>query len=84
MERDMGRFRHPHALRGFVYTSKGAFAVVRGIVEAPDAVGESFGWLRADEHDVPVDPPSDGAARLAGASSMELGSDRALRARLPH
>jgi hypothetical protein len=49
----MGRFRHPHAVRGFVYTSKGAFAVVRGIVEAPDAVGESFGWVRVDEDDLP-------------------------------
>jgi hypothetical protein len=52
LERHMGRFRHPHALRGFVYTSKGAFAVVRGIVEAPDEVGESFGWVRVDESDV--------------------------------
>jgi hypothetical protein len=50
----MARFRHPHAVRGFVYTSKGAFAVVRGIVEAPDAVGESLGWVRVDEHDVPA------------------------------
>ena len=47
----MGWFRHPHAVRGFVYTSKGAFEVVRGVVEAPDEVGESFGWVRVDEDD---------------------------------
>jgi hypothetical protein len=52
LERHMGRFRHPHASRGFVYTSKGAFAVVRGVVEAPDEVGELFGWVRVDESDV--------------------------------
>ena len=45
----MGRFRHPHLVRGFVYTPNGAFAIVRGIVEVPDAVGESLGWLRAEE-----------------------------------
>src|SRR5690242_12710667 len=44
VERHMGRFRHPHARRGFIYTSKGAFAVVRGIVEVPNDVGEAFGW----------------------------------------
>ena len=50
----MGRFRHPHLVRGFVYTPKGAFAIVRGIIEVPDAVGESLGWIRVDEHEVAV------------------------------
>jgi hypothetical protein len=50
----MSRFRHPHLVRGFIYTSKGAFAVVRGIIEAPDAVGESFGWVRVDDSRPPA------------------------------
>jgi hypothetical protein len=39
-------------MRGFVYTSKGAFAVIRGIVDVPEAVGESFGWIPVVEPDV--------------------------------
>jgi len=62
----MGRFRHPHLARGVVYTPKGAFAVIRGIVEAPDAVGESFGWVQVDEADV--------------ALATKLGVDRPISA----
>ena len=48
----MARFRHPHLMRGLVHTSKGAFAIIRGIVDVPEAVGESFGWVPVVEPDV--------------------------------
>jgi hypothetical protein len=56
----MGLFRHPHLTRGVVHTSKGSFAIRRGIVDAPDDVGESYGWLRV----VPEDE-RDGAMLIA-------------------
>lgn len=40
----MGLFRHPCLTRGIVHTPYGAFLVVRGLVEMPDAVGETLGW----------------------------------------
>ena len=49
----MSLFRHPHLVRGIVHTSKGSFAINRGLVDVPDEVGESNGWLRLellDEH----------------------------------
>jgi hypothetical protein len=45
----VSKFRHPFLTRGIVHTSTGAFAVCRGIVEAPDAIGHEFGWPRIDE-----------------------------------
>jgi len=47
----MGLFRHPHLVRGVVHTSKGCFAISRGIVDVPDEVGESLGWLRLEVED---------------------------------
>ena len=47
----MGLFRHPHLVRGVVHTSKGSFAIIRGLVNVPDEVGESFGWLRLEPED---------------------------------
>jgi hypothetical protein len=44
----MGLFRHPHLVRGVVHTSKGSFAIIRGLVNVPDEVGESCGWLRLE------------------------------------
>jgi hypothetical protein len=41
-------FQHPHLIRGIVQTSRGAFIISRGLVEAPDEVGESLGWRRID------------------------------------
>jgi len=38
-------FRHPHLTRGIVHTSKGSFAIDRGIVDVSDDLGESYGWL---------------------------------------
>jgi hypothetical protein len=40
----MAVFQHPHLTRGIVKTAKGAFIVTRGLVEAPDEIGESLGW----------------------------------------
>jgi hypothetical protein len=44
----MSVFHHPHLTRGIVSTPKGSFVIVRGLVEAPDEVGESLGWRLAD------------------------------------
>ena len=40
----MSVFQHPHLTRGIVTTSKGSFFVSRGLVEAPDDIGEALGW----------------------------------------
>ena len=40
----MGLFRHPHLVRGTVHTPKGAFVILRGIVNVPDDIGEEYGW----------------------------------------
>jgi hypothetical protein len=47
----MSLFRHPHLVRGVVHTSKGSFAINRGLVSVPDEVGESYGWLRLEPED---------------------------------
>ena len=40
----MSVFQHPHLTRGIVKTAMGAFLVTRGLVEAPDDIGEALGW----------------------------------------
>ena len=45
----MSLFRHPHLVRGIVHTAEGAFVIHRGIVELPEDVGDSLGWLRLDD-----------------------------------
>ena len=40
----MGLYRHPHLVRGTVHTPKGAFVILRGIVDVPDDIGEQYGW----------------------------------------
>ena len=47
----MSLFRHPHLTRGIIRTPHGAFTVTRGIVDAPDAVGQSLGWLPIEDDD---------------------------------
>ena len=47
----MSVFRHPHLVRGIVHTSEGKFAVNRGLVDVPDEVGDSNGWLRLEPED---------------------------------
>jgi hypothetical protein len=46
----MTKFRHPHVTRGIVHTSRGAFTVRRGVIDAPDAIGEAFGWCRVEDN----------------------------------
>jgi hypothetical protein len=41
-------FRHPFLVRGTIYTRYGAFQIRRGLVDAPDAVGDECGWVRVD------------------------------------
>jgi hypothetical protein len=45
----MAIFRHPHLVRGIVHTPHGAFVVVRGRVDLPDAIGEALRWAREEE-----------------------------------
>ena len=54
----MAVFQHPHLTRGIVKTAKGSFVVSRGLVRAPDEVGESLGWRRVD-----VEPPTPARSR---------------------
>ena len=49
----MSVFHHPHLTRGIVKTPKGSFLIVRGLVEAPDEIGESLGWDRVDVESQP-------------------------------
>lgn len=68
----MSVFHHPHLTRGIVTTPKGSFVIVRGLVEAPDEIGESLGWR-------PVDLENPPQAALAVPDSHELtpqASDR--------
>jgi hypothetical protein len=58
----MAMFQHPHLTRGVVQTTKGAFVISRGIVNAPDEIGESLGWTRVDSDSV---LPSDAALAAA-------------------
>jgi hypothetical protein len=44
----MAVFQHPHLTRGIVKTPQGAFVISRGIVSAPDEIGEALGWRRLD------------------------------------
>ena len=45
----MAIFRHPYLIRGIVHTPHGAFAVVRGLVDLPDDVGEALRWAREED-----------------------------------
>jgi hypothetical protein len=45
----VSRFRHPHLTRGTVHTPRGAFEIRRGVIDAPDDVGEEYGWIRLDD-----------------------------------
>ena len=47
----MSVFQHPHLTRGIVKTAKGSFIVKRGLVEAPDEIGEELGWQPVDTDD---------------------------------
>jgi hypothetical protein len=53
----MGLFRHPHLIRGIVHTAEGAFQIERGLVDVPDEVGLSLGWIRVDDEAQPLIAP---------------------------
>jgi hypothetical protein len=60
----MAIFQHPHLTRGVVKTTKGAFVISRGLVNAPDDIGESLGWTRVDaETGLPSDAVLSAARR---------------------
>ena len=65
----MGLFRHPHLVRGVVHTSKGSFAINRGLVSVPDEVGESYGWLRLESEDQRDTPPRVTASPTRGEAT---------------
>jgi len=87
----MSVFQHPHLTRGVVKTAKGSFIVKRGLVEAPDEIGEELGWQPVDTEDYQRefrelrarDYDEEPAARRSGSrpSSM-LKAEREARARL--
>ncbi len=52
----MALFQHSHLSHGVVHTPNGNFAITRGRVDAPEEVGESYGWLRLDAEDQPGGP----------------------------
>ena len=64
----MSVFLHPHLTRGVVKTPRGAFVVSRGLVEAPDEIGEALGWRAVDEENGRTADSRPG--RGAGADSV--------------
>jgi hypothetical protein len=87
----MSVFQHPHLTRGIVTTPKGSFTIVRGLVEAPDEIGESLGWqpvhlenqpqvAAASAQPAEVTPPASGVR--ASRSPSLRNTEREARARL--
>jgi len=86
----MSVFHHPHLTRGIVKTPKGSFVIVRGLVEAPDEIGEALGWDRVDADSLPhaAHSPSRDLAPEAGERHVSAqpgglrGSELEARARM--
>lgn len=80
----MSVFHHPHLTRGIVKTPKGSFLIVRGLVEAPDEIGESLGWDRVDVESQPQHHASNQLASAAGERHVSAlrQSEREARARM--
>ncbi len=84
----MSVFHHPHLTIGIVKTPKGSFLIVRGLVEAPDEIGESLGWDRVDVESQPQHPASNELAAAAGERHVSARpaalrqSEREARARM--
>ena len=72
----MSVFHHPHLTRGIVKTPKGSFLIVRGLVEAPDEIGESLGWDRVDLDSQPQAAPHPSSNELHSAASDRHASAR--------
>lgn len=69
----MSLFWHPHLTRGIVKTPKGAFVVTRGIVDAPDEIGESLGWRPIEDED---EAQAQGAVRAARPRESQASAAR--------
>jgi hypothetical protein len=84
----MSVFHHPHLTRGIVKTPKGSFLIVRGLVEAPDEIGESLGWDRVDVESQPQHQASNELISAAGERHVSARpaalrqSEREARARM--
>jgi len=74
----MSVFHHPHLTRGIVKTPKGSFVIVRGLVEAPDEIGEALGWDRVDADSLPhaAHSPSRDPEAVEGHASARPGGLR--------
>ena len=69
-------FQHPHLIRGIVKTPRGAFIISRGLVKAPDEVGESLGWRRID-----VEEPRRADTPASRSSAHDLTGQRDVEGR---
>jgi hypothetical protein len=67
------RFRHPYLTRGVVHTSTGAFAVCRGIIEAPDTIGDELGWLRVKDAHMSVHGEADSGDLIPNTKARTVG-----------
>ena len=68
----MAVFQHPHLTRGVVTTSRGSFVVSRGLVSAPEEIGESLGWRRVDvERDLQMRGRRDSPVRRDRGVSLD-------------
>jgi len=67
---EMPLFRHPCLVRGVVHTDSGAFVISRGIVDVPEEVGQSFGWI-------PVEDPEPMASSRTRRLQLDANSSRA-------
>jgi len=62
----MPLFHHPCLVRGVVHTANGAYVISRGIVDVPEEVGRSFGWVPVEAH----------PERIAGSSLTASSASR--------
>jgi hypothetical protein len=78
----MPLFRHPCLVRGVVYTDSGAFVISRGIVDVPEEVGHSFGWIPIEDPEPMASSPTrrlqnDANSRRAGSQDAGASGDAA-------
>jgi hypothetical protein len=71
----MSKFRHPHLVRGILHTPVGAFEVRRGVVEAPEALGEQFGWAKLEDSEL-FAASSTGRGQRSSAIAPRTGNAR--------
>ena len=71
----MSLFRHPHLTRGIIRTPHGAFTITRGIVDVPDEVGQSLGWLPVEDEDEGARDARKFLARQSAAADVTSAGD---------